>query len=472
MNFNEPVFIRALMERPADARRYLESFQPNWLKTAKYVPILAKIFEFTDEFKIPPGFNVLRDMFIKDDKAAYDLRYKDTLDELESLKYAEDEVLYAMEGAKDTMISWSLTHLINQPDFVRNLEDFEGGEIIKDIQRWVVKFDGSNEDVEFSIEEAVQELIKSKGWDNPQTNIPTDIEFIDNWCGGGLRPKQLGIIMAPTGAGKSMTLMIMAYRMSTLGGKRVMFISNELSMGEITERFGALIAGKDQDAVIEVPAIIRGGLSEKMAKWNIHQHLRVVEVNREISTNDIEAMIARNIKLFGWAPEVIVIDYMERMKPLASGLKRDNTSMWFGEIAKDLIRMSKRTDTLVWTACQTNRSGLNNEVDQSMSQAQGSIKHFQEASAVLSLRKRTELVLPSLQNTGMKILEFSNLKMRHAADSRSTVLVEVDFSKIAITRNYHKISEWDKFDEDEKSGVATTSGRKKGKRKKSYDDSM
>jgi hypothetical protein len=466
MNFNEPIFLRALMERPADARKYMGTFHPNWLKTAKWVPILAKIFEFVEKFGTPPGFPVLRDLFIEEDKSSYDIRYKNDIDELEALTFTDDEVLYAIDKAKDIMISWSLSHLINQPDFVRSLETFDGKEIVQDIQKWILKFDGSNEDVEFSIEDAVKELIRSRGWNNPQTNIETGIEFLDNWCGGGLRPKQLGIIVAPTGAGKSMTLMIIAYRMSTLGGKRVMFISNELSMGEITERFGTLIAGRDQDTIIDTPAIIRTGLSEKMTKWNIHKHLRVVEVNREISTNDIEAMIARNIKLFGWAPEVIVIDYMERMRPLATGINRETTHLWYGEIAKDLIRMSKRTDTLVWTACQTNRSGLNSEVDQSMGQAQGSIRHFQEASAVVALRKRPELVLPSLQNTGMKILEFANLKMRHSADSNATVFVEADFSKIAITKNYHKISEWDKSDVADEAGMDKSTGKNKPKRGK------
>jgi KaiC/GvpD/RAD55 family RecA-like ATPase len=464
MNFNEPVFIRAIMERPSDARRYLESFQPTWLKTSKYVPILAKIFEFTEEFSTPPSFTILRDLFITEDKTAYDIRYKDTIDELESIKFEDADVLYALSQAKNTMISWSLSHLINRPDFVRSLEEFEGGEVIHELHKWMIQFDGSNEDIERRIDEAAAELIKSKGWNTPQTNIETGIEFLDEWCGGGLRPRQLGIVVAPTGAGKSMTLMIMAYRMSTLGGKRVLFISNELSMGEITERFGTLISGRSIDEVLDVPAIIKTGLSEKMIKWNIHKNLTLVEVNREISTNDIESMISKNVNLYGWTPDVIVIDYMERMKPLASGFKRDNTSMWFGEIAKDLIRMSKRTNTLVWTACQTNRSGFNPDVEQSMAQTQGSMKHLQEASAVVALRKRTDLVLPSLMNTPMKILEFANLKMRHSADSKATVLVEADFSRIAITKNYHRPNEWDKFDKDA-SGMDVSAGEEKKKKK-------
>ena len=470
MNFNEQIFLRSLMDRPADARKYTEIFKPHWLKTAELQPILAKIFEFTKDKAIPPGINTLREMFIDEDKTAYDIRYKDTLDRLEAVEYTDDQVLYTLDKVKNIMISWSLEAMVQSPDFVQSLEHFEGGEVIKEVQKWVASFEGNNEDVEFKIQDAVEELIKTRGWNQPMTNIQTHIEFIDAWCGGGLRPRQLGIIMAPTGAGKSMCLMIMAYKMATVERKRVMFISNELSMGEITERFGTMIVGKDQDEVIDSPSLIRDRLSD-LDPYKIRENLHLVEVNREISTNDIEAIVARNINLYGWAPEVVVVDYMERMKPIVTGMNRENTSGWFGEVAKDLIRMSKRTNTLVWTATQTNRSGYNSDVVQGIAQVQGSIKHLQEAAAVIAMRQRSDYTnaTPSLKDTPIKILEFTALKMRHSRKDDKPILVEADFSKIAILKNYHQPSEWDKFDEDEKSGVRTTTGtNKRNRNKKKY----
>ena len=467
MNFNEHLFIRSLMERPADARKYMDIFKPHWLKTAELQPIMAKIFEFTKEKAIPPGIPLLREMFTDEDKMAYEIRYKDTLDRLEVLEYTDDQVLYTLDKVKNLMVSWSLEALVHNPDFVQSLENFEGADVIKEVQKWIASFEGSNEDVEFKIEDAVEELIKTRGWNQPITNIATGIEFVDEWCGGGLKPRQLGIIVAPTGAGKSMCLMLIAYKIAVLEHKRVMFISNELSMGEITERFGTMIVGKSQEEVIDAPVTIRERLGV-LSPFKIKDNLHLVEVNREISTNDIEAIIARNINLFGWAPEVIVLDYMERMKPIVDGLNRSNTWDWYGEVAKDLIRMSKRTNTLVWTACQTNRSGYNSEVTQNMTQVQGSIKHLQEASAVIAMRQRPDYTnaTPSLKDTGIKILEFVALKMRHSRKDDKPILVEADFSKIAILKKYHQPSEWDKFDEDEESGVKTTTGTNKRNRNK------
>lgn len=460
MDFDELVFIRALMDRPADARRYSEMFKPEWLRTAEYQPILAEIFEFISKFGMPPQFTSLRERFVDNDKAAYEMRYKDTIDKLEALTPDDDHILMTLDKAKKVAVAWSFTYIMNNPDFQHSLENFETEEVFETVHKWMTKFDGSNEDLESNISDAVEALIKTRGWNTKDERIPTEIDFIDEWCGGGLKKRQLGIAVAPTGAGKSLFLANLAYGMSVMGGHRVLLISNELTMNECVERLGSLLAQTTQDEVSVAPTKIRDGLN-KLTKFGVRENLRLVEVNREISANDIEGMISRNVNLYGWTPDVVIIDYMERMKPLATGMSRENTSGWFGEVAKDLIRMSKRLHCLVWTAAQTNRSGMNTEVEQSMTQAQGSIKHFQEASAVIGIRQRKDLTkqLPSLLNTDIRILEFASLKMRHAKGAESSKFVEVDMGKMTITKNYHAISEWDKFDEDEE-GMETQTGKK------------
>jgi hypothetical protein len=239
--------------------------------------------------------------------------------------------------------------------------------------------------------------------------------------------------------------MIMAQKMALLSEQRVLFISNELSMGEITERFGAIISGNDINTVIHEPTVIRAGL-EKLTKYGFHDRLWLAEVNREISSDDIEGMVARYINLYGWKPDVVVIDFMERMRPTITGHKRDETWNWYGAIAQDLIRMAKRGNMLVWTAGQTNRGGMNTKTEQSMTQAQGSIKHLQECSAVISMRQRSDF--DDEKKPDMRILEFLALKMRHSKRPENCVFVEADLGKMNISTKYHKASEWSAKDSD------------------------
>lgn len=443
-DFDELLFIKSLTERPADAKRFSQYFSPEWLKTVEYRVILYNIYEFTKKYSIPPSISTLRKLFIEEDKTAYETRYKDTLDKLDKTNLETSEVIHCLDQAKKVAIVWSLESLFNNPAFIQQREEHNGSEVMHDIQKWITQFDGSNEDVELRIGEAVDKLIKDRGWALPDTKIPCGIKFIDDWCGGGLRPKQLGLILGVTGAGKSVCLMIMAHKISLVEGKRVLFISNELSMGEIAERFGAMISGEDINTVIQEPSIIRARM-ETLTKWGFQDRLWLAEVNREISSDDIEGMISRYMNLYGWQPDVVVIDFMERMKPTTQGHKRDETWNWYGAIAQDLIRFAKRTNILVWTAGQTNRAGYNNKAEQSLSHAQGSIRHLQECSAVIALRQRGEF--DDIKKPGIRMLEFSALKMRHNKRAESSLIVEANLSKMSISENYHNVSEWQARDD-------------------------
>jgi replicative DNA helicase len=445
MEFDELLFCRALMDRPADAKRFSQFMKPEWLKTVEYRILLDKIYEFTKTFSIPPSVETLRKVFQDEDSSAYNTRYKDTIDQLAKVNLEQSEVLYCLDAAKKVGIVWSLETMFNNPDFIHKREQKEGSEVMHDIQEWITQFEGTNEDVEMRIDDAVEHLIKERGWMQKDVEIPCGIEFIDEWCGGGLRPKQLGLILAPTGHGKSTCLMVMAQKMALLSDIRVLFISNELSMGEITERFGAMISGEDINTVIHEPTVIRKGI-ETLTKWGYTDRLWLVEVNREISSDDIEGMMARYINLYGWKPDVVIIDFMERMKPTVSGHKRDETWNWYGAIAQDLIRFAKRTNTLIWTAGQTNRSGMNNKVEQGMAQAQGSIKHLQECSAVIAMRQRSDF--DNEKKPDIRMLEFLALKMRHSKRPENSLVVEANLGKMSISKNYHSLKEWQATESD------------------------
>lgn len=449
-DFDELLFIRSLMDRPADAKRYSQYMKPEWLKTVEYRILLDKVYDFTKQYSIPPSVETLRKVFIEEDQSAYNTRYKDTIDRLAKVVLEQSEVLHCLDRAKKAGIVWSLEAMFNDPDFIHKREQGDGAEVMHDLQEWITQFDGTNEDVEMRINDAVEHLIKERGWMQQDTEIPCGIEFIDDWCGGGLRPKQLGLILAPTGHGKSTCLMVMAHKMALLANTRVLFISNELAATEITERFGALISGEDINKVIHEPTVIRGGL-ETLNKWGYGERLWLAEVNREISTDDIEGMIARYINLYGWKPDVVVIDFMERMKPTVSGHKRDETWNWYGAIAQDLVRFAKRCNMLVWTAGQTNRSGMNNKVEQGMAQAQGSIRHLQECSAVIAMRQRSDL--DDEKKPDIRMLEFLALKMRHSKRSETSLIVEANLGKMHISKNYHSLKEWQAEQGPEEDGM-------------------
>ena len=168
----------------------------------------------------------------------------------------------------------------------------------------------------------------------------------------------------------------------------------------------------------------------------------LTEVNREISTDELESEMAKWVNLLGWKPDVLILDYMERMRPCDSGYRRDQIWDWIGAIARDLKRFAKRHNCLVWTAAQVNRSGLNKKVEMGLDMAQGSIKHLQESDCTIGMRQKHI-------SQDKIVMEFTSLKQRHSKMAHKPVYLECDLGRMSITNV--------EYEEDETFEAAPTS---------------
>jgi hypothetical protein len=139
------------------------------------------------------------------------------------------------------------------------------------------------------------------------------------------------------------------------------------------------------------------------------------------------------VNLIGWKPDVLVLDFIERMKPCDSGYSRDRVWDWIGAIARDLSRFAKRHNILVWTAAQTNRSGYAKEKGKQplgLDMAQGSVKHLQEAAAIIGMRQEAI-------NDDKIVMELADLKQRHSRRAHRSVYLECDLGKMSITNTVY-----------------------------------
>lgn len=441
MSFSEEIFILSLMQRPEDCKIYSTLFSPAWLQTVEYRPVLEEVYEFNKKYGLPPSVSALRKSIENKDPGMYQSRYKQAIDKIENIApkpEVSDQVL-ALETAKEVAIVRSLRDLVSNPVFQALGDKNRGHDQMQQIVSWMRNFQVAGQEIEMNLQEAIKYMQTQKGWNNKDAMIGTGIDVFDRMLGGGLRPKNLGIILAPTGGGKSLSLTIMAKKIASVEEKNVMFITNELSMEETTERLiASLTSSRIEDfsslreQAEEEPIFSTDFQSTQLSKhwqYNLHERIRLWEVQREISTDEIEAMIARNRSLYGWKPDVIIVDYMERMKPTASGLRRADTWSWYGNIAKDLCRVSKKHNAVVWTAAQLNRSGQKSADVIDLTTAQGSIQHAQEAAAVISVR------IMDRQDGKGQMMGVQCQKARFAKKFQKEIFFEVDVGKMIITNN-------------------------------------
>src|SRR3990167_1954102 len=466
MAFDEATFLRALTERPADAKRFSQFFQPQWLESAPFRPILQEIYNFTLKYDTPPRIPTLRSIFVEKDKLLYENRMKDALDLVEEADRYPDSVQWCLDKAREAGISNSLKYLMEGAEFEGMLEHHEGGQVIELLDKWRRQFDENTDLVEKNIKEASEELLRTRG---TQTNekIPTSIEFLDDWCGGGLRKKQCGLLLGSTGSGKSSLLSIIAFKTSSIQKKNVLYVTNELSIPEITERFMALMTGASIDAVINNLDINTGNL-EKHWEMGTDKRLRLVQVNSEVSMATIESIMSRYKSLYGYDTDVLVLDYLERMCPIdARGYQRNQTWEWLKGVAQDLVRMNKRRNILTWTAAQINRSGFG-ATDLTLAHAQGSVKHLQEVDAVIAFQ-----TVPSIRfdNPDLTALQFQALKMRQSKRKDNSIVIEADLGRMSLGREVHDRSEFSEMEEEYFQNKDLNKAKKKERKRKNDDTS-
>jgi replicative DNA helicase len=432
-DFEEGVFIWSLITRPEDAKKFSQVFKPEWLNKIEYRPVLAEIYAFVRKKGESPSLVTLNKIFEDKDAEAYKLRYSGILKELEEVNPDRSNMIFTLGQAKNVAIVRSFIEMTNDQGFLNQQENYDGDTMLKSIHAWGNKFLDSSEDRTMDIKTAIEHLVQSTGFIKDNTRIPCGIDCLDTWTGGGLRKKQLGIIMSPTGHGKTSILIIMGHKIATIEHKKVWIITNELPIEEVTERLLSRMTGVSMDSIMEDPIIAYNGL-DRHWQSGLDTRLRITECNREISTDDIESEMSKCIALYGWKPDVIMLDFMERMKPSLTGYGRDKEWQWMGAIAKDLARFVKRYDMLVWTAAQTNREGYN-AIDLNMAMAQGSVRHFQEATAVIGMN---QVPIPGKDAVAMK---FVPLKMRQSKRSPKAITVECDLAKMNITNTTIDIEE-------------------------------
>jgi len=448
--FDEDIFVTSLTGRPEDAKKFSQIFRPQWLNRAEYQPILAEVYAFTKKNGEPPSLVTLHKIFKDKDSDAYELRYKDILEELQKVSADRSEQIYVLGQAKDVAISRSFLEMIKDQGFNQKQIDFDGPGMVKDVQSWLSQFANAGDDRTMDLQQAIEHLMDTADFNPINIRIPTNITVLDDWTGGGLRKKQLAVVIAPTGHGKSALLLVIGHKIAAIEEKNVWFITNELVLEEVTERALARITGTPVEEIMNDPGVAYKGLERHWTN-NLNKRFVITEYNREISTDELEAELAKMANLHGWKPDVIVLDYMERMKPSLSGYKRDNEWGWMGAVAKDLVRLAKRHNMLIWTAAQTNRAGLSKGSDIDMTMAQASIRHLQEATAVIGM---SQVDIPNSDRVALKLVP---LKMRQSRRAGRAVELECDLSKMSITNDVIDSSVFeDEEEEEEKSKWAST----------------
>jgi replicative DNA helicase len=182
--------------------------------------------------------------------------------------------------------------------------------------------------------------------------ITTGWELIDKISKGGLGRGELGVVIAPTGAGKSMALVHLGAQ-ALLAGLNVVHYTLEMQDKVVALRYDSCITGIPLSDVKEQKQMVWDGVKDVKGKLIIKEY-----PTKSASTNTIKNHIEK-LKRKDFKIDMVIVDYGDLIRPISAQKEKRNE---LESIYEELRALAQVYNCVLWTASQTNRSGLNAEV--------------------------------------------------------------------------------------------------------------
>jgi hypothetical protein len=219
--------------------------------------------------------------------------------------------------------------------------------------------------------------------DNRQA-IPTGINGLDNMLKGGLGRGELGVVLAPTGTGKT-TLLTKFSNTAYVNDFHVLQIFFEDNPANIKRKHFTIWTGIEPDEQPERKEEVKEMVEELQGRCK--GSLSIIKLPSDsVTISEIKSRIRKQIS-DGKQIDMLVIDYVDCISPERSNFGEE----WKGEgsVMRSLESMTSEFDIAIWTATQGNRESISSEVV-TTDQMGGSIKKAQIGHVVLSVGKTLE----------------------------------------------------------------------------------
>lgn len=232
--------------------------------------------------------------------------------------------------------------------------------------------------------------------------IPMGIPGIDKLLKGGLAKGEIGVILAPTGVGKTTILTKIANTAFNLG-YNVLQIFFEDNPKIVQRKHFTLWTGIEPDNLVNHKDEVMGKITEikeTMKNELILKKLPSDSVTMSQIKNQLRKMIADGTKI-----DLVLLDYIDCVVPESSSKDEWKAE---GSVMRGFEAMCHELNLVGWTATQGNRSSISSEVV-TTDQMGGSIKKAQVGHVIISVAK-------TLQQKEMNLATIAITKSRLGKD--------------------------------------------------------
>lgn len=188
-----------------------------------------------------------------------------------------------------------------------------------------------------------------------EEKIPFDLEYFNKITKGGLSRKTMLILMASTGAGKSLALCHMASSV-LLQGKNVLYITMEMSEEKIAERIDANLLNVDIKDLPDLPKSVFDNKVNSIVKKTQGSLIIKEYPTASAHVGHFKSLLNELALKKSFVPDFLIVDYMNicsssRYKNNIAG----NSYGYIKSIAEELRGLAVEFNVPLATATQVNR---------------------------------------------------------------------------------------------------------------------
>jgi RecA/RadA recombinase len=342
--FQEKLCMVILDDR-AFADQIEEVLDINFLELNYLKLFLAKVFSYREKYGVHPSRDIMKTILRSDLDNENDLTAKQVR---EFFVRSQIAAVTDTEYIKDTSLDFCKKQnlksaMVKSIGLLQNSSYDEIAQVINNSLKL-----GINNEEGYDWKKDFEERFKPK-FRNP---ITTGWPLIDDICKGGLGQKELGVVIAPTGAGKSMVLVHLGTQ-AVKEGKTVVHYTLELQDTVIGSRYDSCLTKVPLGSLMSFKEKIYEEVQEVEGKLIVKEYPTKSATTQTIKSH-LEKLKMRNINV-----DMIIVDYADLLRPVRYQKEKRNE---LEGIYEELRGIASEYKCPVWTASQTNRSGLNAEV--------------------------------------------------------------------------------------------------------------
>jgi len=378
------------------SRSIVDVLEPNYFENKYFKLIVQMIKEYKQKWDSVPTFDTLEQItkaeFQQENVAKIVI---DTIKKIKEAPLSGGE--FVQEKALKFCKQQELQKAITKAQKVIDGGEFESYDTLEEMIRGALQV-GLVDDGMLNVFSNLDDVL-NEDFRHP---IPMGIAGIDRLLKGGLAKGEIGVVLAPTGVGKSTFLTKIANNAFNLG-YNVLQIFFEDNPKVIQRKHFTLwtkihpddMSNKKDEVIRKVKEI-----EQKMDNQLILEKLPSDTMTMSQIKNIVRKKIAEGIKI-----DMILLDYIDCVVP-----EKNLGDEWKseGSVMRAFEAMCHELSLVGWTATQGNRSSISSEVV-TTDQMGGSIKKAQVGHVIISVAK-------TLQQKEMKLATIAITKSRIGDD--------------------------------------------------------